>query len=96
MQDYANDEKRERLRKALKNLAHDGSFEVVLEWLKDELKDRDIENRVRGVENPTTEAHALAVIIEHAAACAVSTSGDGESQNEDTEKESAETTHMTA
>lgn len=96
MQDYANDEKRERLRKALKTLAHDSSFEVVMEWFKDELKDRDQENRVRSMENQTSEAYALAVIIDHAAACAVSTSGDGEEGNEGTEKESAETTHMTA
>jgi hypothetical protein len=87
MQDYANDEKRERLRKALKNLAHDPAFEVVMEWFKDELSERDKENRVLKSENQTSEAYALAVIIDHAAACAVSTSGDGEEGNEDTEKD---------
>lgn len=91
-----NDEKRERLRKALKSLAHDPAFETVLEWVREELSERDKENRVRGKENQDSEAYALAVFLDHAAACAVSTSGDGEESNEGTESEPAETSHMTA
>lgn len=84
------DEKRERLRRALKQLAQDRNFETVMEWFRDELKNRDTENRVRGKENTTTEAEALAFVLDHAAACAVSTSGDGEGLNEETESEPAE------
>ena len=91
-----NDESRERLRKALKSLAHDPAFETVLDWIRDELTERDKENRILKFENQTSEAHALAVILDHAAACAASTSGDGEEGNEGAESEPAETTHMTA
>lgn len=40
-------------------------FRKFVEWLKSELAQRDKENRNKGYENTTSEAHALATILNH-------------------------------
>ncbi len=39
-------------------------FDSFCQWIRDELRDRDVENRIKGCENKTTEAQALAVILD--------------------------------
>lgn len=69
-----------RLRLALKSLAHDESFKVFVAWLESELEKRDEENRLIGKENKTSAAYALALILNHIAACKTSTADDDQTR----------------
>jgi len=57
-QDYA------KLELALTRLKDNASFRVVVDWIRSERDARDVENRIRGHENHTTEAHALSFILQ--------------------------------
>ena len=58
-----------RLAGAIQSLAQSPAFSVFVEWLKYELGRRDVENRSIERANRTTEAEALAFILEYVAAC---------------------------
>lgn len=55
--------KRAKLRSAHKLLNGNAAFVCHMEWLKEQLALRDVENRKRGFENLTTEAEALDFIV---------------------------------
>jgi hypothetical protein len=66
-----------RLRKALRSLKHDPNFDVVKNWIKGQLAERDQENRYIGMENKSSEAQCLADMLKIIAA--------GESSNADSD-----------
>ena len=60
---------RNKLKAYLRGRRSDEGFEVFLSWIRLELNRRDIENRIRGLENTETAAQALAYILDTVAAC---------------------------
>lgn len=75
-----DEKKRARLQEFLRHQRENVGFSVFKDWLTDELHARDAENRVRGLENTTTEAQALSQILDIIAACqapVVDRSNDG-------------------
>lgn len=47
----------------------DSRFDVFMDWIRDELKQRDAENRKKGLENQLSEAQALESIVDIVTAC---------------------------
>jgi len=90
MQKPTQEKERLKLEQALRSFTGNERFACVLSWLKSELQKRDIENRVKGFENQTSEAQALAFIVDYVAACQVPVT-DRDSAGSDTGSESAAT-----
>jgi hypothetical protein len=64
------DKKTEKeVRGAIQRIANGPEFTTFMAWIKLELSKRDVENRCPEFANKTTEAQALAVIVEYVAAC---------------------------
>jgi hypothetical protein len=60
---------RDKLISAIRHLKGNDYFNCVLAWFNSELQQRDVENRVRGMENTTTEAQALGEFLRLVSAC---------------------------
>ena len=88
MQKPSSAKEYDELRLAVKSLQPNQAFAVVLKWIESELRERDKENRIKGYENKTSEAQALASILETVAACWVQET-DRNSIGSDTESRAA-------
>ena len=69
MQLPRNEMERNKLVSAIRALKGNDYFDTVLTWFKSELQQRDIENRIKGMENTTSEAQALNDFLKYVAAC---------------------------
>ena len=49
---------------AFKALKCNDAFEAIMDWIRANRDARDAENRIKGAENRTSEAHALSHILE--------------------------------
>lgn len=88
MQKPSNPKEYEAFRLAVRSLQSNQAFHVFLGWIQSELHSRDVENRMKGFENQSSEAQALASIESIVAACWVP-EADRNSVQSDTESRAA-------